>query len=192
MAPFAPGQYDHVRCFAAVWPSPEVLEQLAALPRPPVAGLRWTTPQQWHVTLRFFGELDNAQIEGARQRLQAVAWGFPRSLAVRGGPASCFLGPGLVVWPVQGLDALGEAVARATGDLGEPLPRRPFYGHLTLARARPGHDARRRPELLAPLSAGWAVSRLCLVESVLHPQGARYRNVAEMTLGQPGAPEPRA
>ena len=45
------------RLFIAVWPPPDVVEQVAALPRPPVAGLRWTEPEQWHVTLRFLGAL---------------------------------------------------------------------------------------------------------------------------------------
>ncbi|MBC8365362.1 MAG: hypothetical protein H8E59_10210, partial [Actinobacteria bacterium] len=47
-----------VRLFVAVWPSDELVSALAALPRPEAAGLRWTRPDQWHVTLRFLGEAD--------------------------------------------------------------------------------------------------------------------------------------
>ena len=47
------------RLFVAVWPPDDVLDRVAALERPDVAGLRWTTRHQWHVTLRFLGPVDD-------------------------------------------------------------------------------------------------------------------------------------
>jgi len=47
-----------VRLFIAVWPPPEVVDVLRTLERPTIPGLRWTTPDQWHVTLRFIGDAD--------------------------------------------------------------------------------------------------------------------------------------
>jgi 2'-5' RNA ligase len=46
-----------VRLFVAVWPPNDVVDVLADLPRPDVAGVRWTTQGQWHVTLRFLGQV---------------------------------------------------------------------------------------------------------------------------------------
>src|SRR3954454_9641892 len=46
-----------MRLFIAVWPPPEVVARMEALPRPAEDGVRWTTPDQWHVTLRFFGSV---------------------------------------------------------------------------------------------------------------------------------------
>ncbi|MER3453020.1 MAG: RNA 2',3'-cyclic phosphodiesterase, partial [Acidimicrobiia bacterium] len=46
-----------MRLFVAVWPPEEVLDVVAKLPRPGVVGLRWTSREQWHVTLRFFGSV---------------------------------------------------------------------------------------------------------------------------------------
>ena len=46
------------RLFVAVWPSADVLDALERLPRPPLAGARWTTRRQWHVTVRYFGVVD--------------------------------------------------------------------------------------------------------------------------------------
>ena len=50
-----------MRLFVAAWPPPEVVASLAALPRPDVAGLRWTRPDQWHVTLRFLGHVEGVE-----------------------------------------------------------------------------------------------------------------------------------
>jgi len=59
-----------------------------------------------------------------------------------------------------------------------PPPRRPYRGHLTLARA--GNGA--LPRLDAPVAAEWPVDRVTLVESQLHPAGARYTTLHERTL----------
>ena len=48
------------RLFVAVWPPDPVLDAVAGLDRPPIAGLRWTTRDQWHVTLRFLGPVEDA------------------------------------------------------------------------------------------------------------------------------------
>jgi 2'-5' RNA ligase len=50
-----------VRLFVAVWPNEEVTARIAALDRPEVRGLRWTTPDQWHVTLRFLGQVEDPE-----------------------------------------------------------------------------------------------------------------------------------
>ena len=49
-----------MRLFLAVWPSPEVVDVLRALPRPDTPGVRWSTEDQWHVTVEFLGECDLA------------------------------------------------------------------------------------------------------------------------------------
>ena len=47
-----------VRLFVAVWPPESVVEMLLGLDRPEGPELRWTTEPQWHVTLRFLGEVE--------------------------------------------------------------------------------------------------------------------------------------
>ena len=61
------------RLFVAVWPPDEVLDLIAALPRPEVEGLRWTTRDQWHVTLRFFGSVELAPAAVALRGVAASA-----------------------------------------------------------------------------------------------------------------------
>ncbi|MEA2686121.1 MAG: hypothetical protein QOE93_1316, partial [Actinomycetota bacterium] len=47
------------RLFVAVWPPAPLLDAVAALDRPAVPGLRWTGREQWHVTLRFLGAVED-------------------------------------------------------------------------------------------------------------------------------------
>lgn len=148
-------------------------------------GLRWSTRDQWHVTLRFFGELGAPQVELAQAAVAKAASLLPELLPAEGGPATRFLGPGLVVWPVEGLAGAAQAVGKATAKLGKPLPGRRFSGHLTLARGRHGTNLRDQYQLLETLSASWAVSSLSLVQSRLGPAGAKYEVLADFPLGGP-------
>lgn len=182
-----------MRCFVAVWPSPEIVAALAALPRPGVERLRWSDENQWHVTLRFFGELSPAQVDDVSGALAAVAASLPEEVTARGGPATRLLGPGLIVWPVDGLSGVARAVEEATASVGQPVPDRPFFGHVTIARGARGADFRAAPHLLATLAGSWPATSLSLVHSQLGPGGPRYRDLQTFPLGpRParGAPAP--
>ncbi|MGA3221482.1 MAG: 2'-5' RNA ligase family protein [Acidimicrobiales bacterium] len=172
-----------MRCFVAAWPSAEVVAALACLPRPENKRLRWSIEDQWHVTLRFFGELSPVQVDEAGAALTEVAQGLPGDLTARGGPATRFLGPGLLIWPVDGLGPAAAPVGRATAHIGQPVPDRPFIGHVTIARGARGADLRQVPHLLSSLSASWPVSSLALVHSQLGAGGARYRDIYTFPLG---------
>jgi RNA 2',3'-cyclic 3'-phosphodiesterase len=172
-----------MRCFVAVWPNVDVVEALAALPRPAIDGLRWSGQDQWHVTLRFFGELDPGDVGLATEAVGLAAQGLDQPIVVHGGPGTRFLGPGLVIWPVEGLRPAAEAVERVSAHIGQPLPGRQFFGHLTIARGRRGADLRRERHVLAPLSCSWPVTSVSLVQSQLHPDGARYRILESFPIG---------
>jgi len=170
-----------------------VIAALGALPRPPLDGARWSTPNQWHVTLRFFGDLGPAELEGAAAELAAVAASLPIQPTAQGGPGTRFLAPGLIVWPVDGLQTAAAAVEKATASIGEPVPERRFYGHITVARGRRGTDLRRARHVLAPLATSWPVTSLSLVQSQLHPDGARYSDIEQYGIGPtPAGPTPAA
>jgi 2'-5' RNA ligase len=167
------------RLFVAVWPPDDVLEVVAALPRPEVAGLRWTTRDQWHVTLRFFGSVE---VDEALEALQGMS---AEATVAELGPETGRFGKRILHVPVAGLGAVGNAVIRATKKIGRPPEDRPFSGHLTLARAR---DRRRGVDLRSlcgvPIAASWPVTEVCLVESHLSPKGANYEVVASVSLGE--------
>ena len=165
------------RLFVAVWLPEEVLDLVAALPRPDVEGLRWTTREQWHVTLRFFGSVELDETAGALRRVSAP------STTAELGPEVGRFGRRILHVPVAGLGQVAAAVVEATAGVGRPPEDRPFVGHVTLARAR---DRRRgvdlRPLAGLPIGASWPVGEVCLVESHLHPHGARYEVVERISL----------
>lgn len=167
-----------MRLFVAVHPPPEVLDAVAALPRPERPGVRWTTRDQWHVTLRFLGE-----VEGPGPVADAVAAAVAGLAPVEAvlGPRVTTLGPGVVCVPVAGLDDLAGAVVAATAGFGRPPEDRPFTGHLTVARARRGSGPVRRLAG-APIEGRWVASSAEVVRSHLHPAGARYETVASAPL----------
>ena len=158
----------------AVWPPEDVLDALQALPRPERSGVRWTRRDQWHVTLRFLGQVQDAA--GAARALSTVEADATEAVL---GPEVTRLGRGVVCVDVHGLDAVAAAVIEATAGVGRPPEKRPFAGHLTLARVRSGGT---KGLLGAPVSGRWPVDEVHLVESRLHPHGARYASVARVPL----------
>ncbi len=165
------------RLFVAVWPPADVLDRIEALPRLPLAGARWTTRPQWHVTLRFLGPVDARVAAAALDRLAAA----PATAVL--GPRPRRLGRAVLMAPVAGLDALAAAVAESTDGLGEPGGHA-YRGHLTLARARLGSA----PTLDVDIEASWPVEEVALVESHLHPAGARYDTLHTVALTAPRTP----
>lgn len=164
------------RLFVAVVPPPGVVELVAGLPREERRGVRWTRPEQWHVTLRFLGK---APIEEARRALERVDALAPVATI---GPETRRLGRGVLCLPVTGLDALAASVATAFDQVGSHEEMRPYRGHLTLARA--GQGARRPFAGLVgvPLEATFPVGEAHLIRSDTAPDGARYEVVASVPL----------
>ncbi|MDQ3570423.1 MAG: RNA 2',3'-cyclic phosphodiesterase, partial [Actinomycetota bacterium] len=136
-----------MRLFVAVWPPPEVVDMLAGLERPEVDGLRWTTAEQWHVTLRFLGDADEV---AAREAFRGIRSGGGATAEM--GPATGHFGRRVVHAPVAGLEGLAAATVAATGGVGQPPGARPFAGHITLARARRRRGVDLRALAGAPLT----------------------------------------
>lgn len=175
-----------MRLFVAVSPPADVVELIGALPRPDLPSLRWTTPDQWHVTLRFLGEVEAPTVVADVLRevpstLRAL--GVFDVEATLGAATAWFRGRRILHVPVGGLEVLARAVAAATEAWGEgPDPAAPtFAGHLTLARVRRGETG---PANLAgtPISAEWTVQEIALMSSTLGPEGSLYEMVARVRL----------
>lgn len=175
-----------MRAFVAVWPPPAVVRRLTEIDRPVRPGVRWTTEDQWHVTLRFLGEIGEEQVQGVNAALEAPApVGRVKPVTAVAGPALARLGPSILCVPVSGLDELAAAVMAATATVGDvpSVPDRPFRGHVTVARARRGvRLAPAPPGAVVPFAASWPVGEVTLVASTLHPAGARYQVVGRYPL----------
>lgn len=169
--------WSTVRLFVALWPPPDVVDLVRSLPRPDVAGVRWTSPDQWHVTLCFLGE---ASADEAVAALSSVPW--DEGPAAVTGERLVRFGREVLVLPVDGLAALAARVETATAGIGRPPPPRPFAGHLTLARARRGGDVRPLAGVAVGRRAQWRPAEVTLVASRLHAAGARYEVVERWVL----------
>lgn len=165
------------RCFVAVTPPPDLVEALQAMERPDRAGLRWTRPDQWHVTLRFFAAVE---VDALAASLAGLSCPYP--VTARAGPAPSALSRQVWALPVAGLERLAAAVADVTAGLGA-LEGRAFKGHLTLARARRPGSPSLEGLPSPPLSARWAVEEVTAFRSELLPGGARHHVIGRWTLG---------
>lgn len=167
-----------VRLFVALRPPPEAVALVDALPRAAVPRVRWTTAEQWHVTLRFLGESSADDVVAA---LRTATWPAVPEAVLRGELRS--FGRELLSAAVEGVDGLARAVVDATAGLGVPPPERPFTGHLTLARASRGGDV--RPLAGAPALSGearWRADEVVLMASELRSSGARYSVVERFSV----------
>lgn len=173
-----------MRVFVAVWPDQAVLDVVAAFDRPDHPGVRWTTPDQWHVTLRFCGSVVDDDLPDLVDALTAGLMDQPPETAVIG-PLTSRFGASVLHVPVAGLDELGSKVQEASASFGDAEVEHDFHGHLTLARARRRGKV---PGSLAglPLSATWPVTEVAVVSSTPQPGGHRYRTEATIALvGRP-------
>ena len=161
-----------MRVFVAAWPPPSVNNLLEHLSRPRLAGVRWTAPDQWHVTLVFLGDVAEPQVKPLAAVLREWA-GTAAPATATAGPATRRLGRGVLCLPVRGLDAVALGVRAVTRGFGSARDDHRFTGHLTLARIGRGD---RIPEALVglPVAAGWEVREVRLVASILGPSGPRY------------------
>lgn len=170
-----------MRLFVAVWPPPSIVDAIAALERPPVDRLRWTVPDQWHVTLRFLGDVQDDEVTGVVEALDHVD---PTPTTAVMGPETGRFGNRILHVPVAGLDAVAAEVVSATAPFGQPPDDRPFHGHLTLARVGrgKGRGPDLRPFVGRRLEGEWPVGGLTLVRSRLGSHGSRYEVVHQRPL----------
>ncbi|HLN04724.1 MAG TPA: RNA 2',3'-cyclic phosphodiesterase [Acidimicrobiales bacterium] len=181
-----------MRLFVAVSPPEEVLALVEALPRPNLAKLRWTTPAQWHVTLRFLGEVEDPGpvVEALRGVPAALHDAGVEVVEAELGPAvAWFTGRRILQVPVSGTEVLADPIITATSKWGDPPEHGPFVGHLTLARVR---GSAKGPANLAgtPIRAAWRVDGFVLVSSTLGPGGAHYETLESVPLRPAPSPPP--
>ena len=148
-----------MRLFVALRPPPEAIEHLVSvLPRWP------SSPERWHLTLAFLGEVEDPQPVAAHLR-RAVGPVAPFDLALRG---SGVFGRGAVVWvglagDVVALRSLAGVVARACRAAGAGVDDKPYRPHLTVGRK--GHPD---PAALASYDGPvWRATEVELVRSAL-------------------------
>jgi 2'-5' RNA ligase len=169
------------------------LETLAGEIKPLSGGVSWVGPAGMHLTLKFLGEIseaDAARISSAleetvpRHRVFAlVLEGTGTFPPGRREPRVLWVG----VVPGPPLLALQEDIEKEMAKLGFEREKRPFHPHLTLGRVK-------SPSRLDPLVqemkkyqgqkfGEMSVQKFTFFQSTLKPSGAEYHVLKEFRLG---------
>ena len=124
------------RLFSAIEIPRSLAERLTVL-RAGLSGARWIDPENYHLTLRFIGDVDGTTARDFTHALGGIVTA-PFELRLNGlgsfggKPRAIFAG----IAPSEGLGALRRANERAAREAGLPPEGRNFKPHVTLARLR--------------------------------------------------------
>jgi 2'-5' RNA ligase len=177
------------RAFLAAVPPAAVLDAVGDLVGAASRrGFRWTRREQWHLTIQFFGRVDDADalIGDLAGALVAVP---PAPVQLRGAGAFPSEKRASVYWlgvaDPEPLTVVHAAVMRGAGAYVRPRDRTVYVPHLTLARMPSPKKLGEDVEALSGISFGppWIVEELTLFESETRREGAVHREVARLPLG---------
>ena len=158
-------------------------------------GLRWVPSDNYHLTLRFLGEVERPAARAIDQALRALRMPpFELSLAGIGGFGEGrklrSLWAGVESQPA--LTRLQAKVEQAVTRAGQPPQTRRFKPHVTLARRRNGAPARDKLQQFLSerglyRSRPFSVERFTLFSSFLASSGSIYTPEVEYPLEGPVA-----
>lgn len=184
-----------MRVFIAIPLPPDVKAHLVTVQqefRPLPVQATWVRESGFHLTLTFLGEVAPKRIEAILSGMRETSREFhPFSLMVSGMGLFPHEARPRVLWVgIQDgtgqLAQLQQALETRLAQSGFPAEGRSFTPHLTVARLRSiprGEDfiacvRRHREDSFGPIDA----HRLELIESQLHPSGARYSTLKAIEL----------
>lgn len=197
-----------IRAFIAIELPEELKQQIAALQenlKRSGADVKWVEPRNLHLTLKFLGNIEEAQVAPLTEALRSSRLlPPPFSLTFEGIGAFPKTTSPRVIWVgltkgCKELERLVEAVETVCEEARFPKEERPFKAHLTIGRLPARRTARqagiRWRDRLALLikriqvaefrsSSSARIDRLILFQSTLSPQGPTYTPLAEIPMGR--------
>jgi RNA 2',3'-cyclic 3'-phosphodiesterase len=174
------------RVFAAVPIPVEIRIALADRVSYMILPGRVVAPEDWHITLRFLGQVESVVYERFLHGLGGLGAVEPFRLGLDG--LGAFPSPrrATVVWAgvgpgAQDLETLNEVCEDSARAAGLQPEDRPFHPHLTLSRVRPPADVRSVVD--EPFSARWVCDRVFVFgsRSGVGP-GPRYQVLESFSL----------
>lgn len=157
------------------------------------ADVRWVNPEKIHLTLKFFGNIEESRIEPIVKSIEGpIRTTTPFPLAIRGMGTFPHLKTPRVIWIglVEGREILAlfqKQLESKIEAIGFEAEERPFHPHLTLGRVKSG---RGKEELIRGMEkykdeefGNFRVERVVLFKSELRPTGPVYTPLRELKLG---------
>lgn len=154
--------------------------------------LKWVRPENVHLTLQFLGDVSTGRIEAIAAAIGQAARAFgPLTLSAKGIGVFPGIRRARVIWVGLGgqlpqLRQLQAAVADGLSGSGFAADKRPYRGHLTIARIKGGIDPRQLAEALTQLSdfetPSFEVAEVILFRSQLRPDGPNYTRLWTVKL----------
>jgi len=150
--------------------------------------INWIKADHYHLTLKFLGKTDIAQIEEVSRILKEVSM---KSRAFQLELSGIHLFGSTysprVIWigtePVDILKELNQKVIAGLKELGIESDQQNFVPHLSIARIRKlknkDHFKRVMEKAEQGLIQSQSINKMILYESVLLPRGAEYRTIEE-------------
>jgi len=153
---------------------------------------RWITPENIHLTLKFLGDINNQDVKKAGDALIS-ATGENAAIRLRAKGIGIF--PGVkrprIIWAgtagqTKELLNLQKNLDEKLQTFGFPKEKRPFKGHLTIARIKKKIDAKRLIDAMKEFSGfeskTFMVDEVVLFKSELKPSGAVYTKLMSAAL----------
>ena len=157
------------------------------------ADVRWVNPEKIHLTLKFFGNIEELRIDPIFKSIEEPARNtLPFSIKVSGVGAFPHLKNPRVIWMglVDGREVLilfQKQIETQLEKIGFQPEDRPFQPHLTLGRMK---SSRGKEELAGRMEkhkeeefGDFQVERVILFRSDLRPTGPIYTPLREIKLG---------
>jgi len=157
------------------------------------ADVRWVSPEKIHLTLKFFGSIEESRIDSIFKSIEEpIQSTLPFSLKVRGVGAFPQMKNPRVIWmglveEREALTSLQKQIETQLEKIGFQPEDRPFHPHLTLGRMK---SSRGKDELVGRMEkhkeeefGDLRVERVVLFKSDLRPSGPIYTPLGDVKLG---------
>ncbi len=146
-------------------------------------------PENWHLTLRFLGPVDEVTYERFLAAFDSMDLG--PVLDLRLSALGAFPNPrrATVLWAGLGrgegeLASLADHAEEAAQDAGLAPEDRPFRAHLTLSRIRPQVDVSELLKAVGEVDIAWRCDTVVVYRSHLGKGGARYEALETFHLSR--------
>ena len=153
--------------------------------------IRWTSPDNIHITLSFIGDTEEEQVKTISSILKTKCDGFGNfELTIKGTGVFKNLNDPRVIWtgiePSEKILQLNDHIMNGLKDAGTKIEDRPFNPHMTLGRIKYLKDKSLLKTFMDKYQNAeiqkFPVNQVILYESILKQSGSVYRAISKYKL----------